>query len=90
MMHLVGKQFARYVAGYRHFTLIYSVPEYVHCCHGGTNVYQWLLCRDLICDISYPRAMCMLKLEECSQHQNITLLLETHLCNIMFRFKYRR
>jgi len=88
--HLVGKQFARDVAGYRHLTLIYSMPEYVHYCHGGTNVYQWWLCGGLMCYISYPHAICMLKLEESSQHQSITLLLETHLYNIIFRFLHRR
>jgi hypothetical protein len=41
MKHLAGKQFARDVAGYGHLTLIYSMPEYMRCCHGGTNVYQW-------------------------------------------------
>ena len=47
------------------------------------------LCGGLMCDI-YPRAMCMLKLEESSQRQSITLLLETHLYNIIFRFLHRR
>jgi hypothetical protein len=72
------------------FDTIYSMPEYVHCCHGGTNVYQWWLGGGLMCDISYPSAMCMLKLEESSQHQSITLPLETHLYNTIFRFLHRR